>query len=164
MLIAGSLDLSALLASLAAQRPVFHSEADFQHSLAWTAHTMAPNLQVRLESQPEPSLYLDLLIARRDSDAATAIELKYLTHAWEGRCKGGAFHLKNQSARDIRSYDVIRDVTRIEFLTGSRPTWNGLVLVITNDPWYWKPRGPGPETNADAFRVHEGTGVCPEFG
>ena len=30
-------------------RPVFHSEADVQHALAWTAHLFEPSLRVRLE-------------------------------------------------------------------------------------------------------------------
>jgi hypothetical protein len=34
-----SFDLPHLMDALAAQRPIFHSEADFQHALAWEIHT-----------------------------------------------------------------------------------------------------------------------------
>ena len=43
------LDIDRLMASLAATRKVFHSEADFQHALAWHIHKAMPESQVRLE-------------------------------------------------------------------------------------------------------------------
>ena len=36
------LDISGLVASLADTRKVFHSEADFQHALAWHIHHAMP--------------------------------------------------------------------------------------------------------------------------
>lgn len=62
--IAGSVGLSDLMRRLALRRPVFHSEADFQHDFAWEAHSMDPNLRVRLETHPEPGTRLDLLLSR----------------------------------------------------------------------------------------------------
>ncbi len=41
--------IEALLATLAGSRKVFHSEADFQHALAWQIHEAMPDSQVRLE-------------------------------------------------------------------------------------------------------------------
>ena len=43
------LDIPHLLTDLAARRPVFHSEADLQHELAWHLRDVHPDLQVRLE-------------------------------------------------------------------------------------------------------------------
>jgi hypothetical protein len=37
---------------LALRRPVFHSEADFQHGLAWQIQLDHPDARVRLETRP----------------------------------------------------------------------------------------------------------------
>jgi hypothetical protein len=44
--LAGSVELDAVVDGLRARRPVFHSEADFQHAFAWMAHELDPDLQV----------------------------------------------------------------------------------------------------------------------
>jgi hypothetical protein len=43
------LSVSAVLTALAKQRPIFHSEADFQHAIAWEIHKHLPRASVRLE-------------------------------------------------------------------------------------------------------------------
>ena len=43
------IDMDGLMGSLADTRKVFHSEADFQHALAWHIHQAMPESQVRLE-------------------------------------------------------------------------------------------------------------------
>lgn len=80
--LAGSMPIDQLLRGLAERRPVFHSEADFQHAFAWEAHTLDPRIEVRLETHPEPNVRLDLLLSRPDLDRHTAVELKYLTALW----------------------------------------------------------------------------------
>ena len=77
--IAGSVEVRELLSRLARVRPVFHSEADFQHAFAWEVHRLDPLMQVRLEVQLQTKKYLDLLLWRSDINRFTAIELKYLT-------------------------------------------------------------------------------------
>src|SRR6266567_4623533 len=68
-----------LVSLLAAERPIFHSEADFQHALAWLLHQRFPHAALRLEYRPFPDerFYLDIWV-----DIGTerlAIELKYPT-------------------------------------------------------------------------------------
>ena len=36
------IQIAQVLSTLAVQRPVFHSEADFQHALAWEIHSCVP--------------------------------------------------------------------------------------------------------------------------
>ena len=72
--LAGGLPLDAVLAGLSAKRPVFHSEADFQHAFAWEVHLLDPRIEVRLETHPEPNVRLDLLLSRPDLDRHTAVE------------------------------------------------------------------------------------------
>ena len=67
-----------LMRRLAADRPVFHSEADFQFALAWRIRELTPNCEVRLEYRvhlADKPLYLDLWLPT----LGTAIELKYKT-------------------------------------------------------------------------------------
>jgi hypothetical protein len=39
-------DIHKLLGQLATTRPIFHSEADFQHQLAWDIHTSHPDSEI----------------------------------------------------------------------------------------------------------------------
>ena len=77
------LDIEGLLNSLAEVRKVFHSEADFQHALAWQIHQAAPDSQVRLEVDAFPDQdrrrFLDIWLPVD----GIAIELKYVTKKLE---------------------------------------------------------------------------------
>lgn len=157
MLLAGSLQLDAGLAGLAELRPVFHSEADFQLAFAWQVRGLDPSLSVRLETRPAPGVHLDLLLSSEDAREQTAIELKYLTRSWADEVAGERFELKDQGAQDTRMYDVVKDVVRVERFAASRPGSNGAVVCIANDPSYWSVPKHGRETNAHAFRIHEGS-------
>jgi hypothetical protein len=62
------LDVHAILKDLAQRRPIFHSEADFQHSLAWLIHEKLADAAIRLELPFElnkQSCHLDLLVLNR---------------------------------------------------------------------------------------------------
>lgn len=155
-LIAGTIEVGGLLRRLAQRRPVFHSEADFQHAFAWEAHQTDPALRVRLETHPEPNVRLDLLLSRTDLERHTAVELKYLTAGWSGDVDGEHFALKNHGAQDVRAYDVVKDIGRLERFVGTRRGWNGVFVAITNDASFWRPVTHGRATNADAFRIYEG--------
>jgi hypothetical protein len=81
-------DLPQLLIDLAARRPVFHSEADLQHELAWHLREVHPDLRVRLEyplARPTNAA-IDILI--RNGDQAMALELKYLCQRVEYEVDG----------------------------------------------------------------------------
>lgn len=152
------LDIPHLLIDLAARRPVFHSEADLQHELAWHLREVHPNLQVRLEyplARPSNAA-IDILI--RNGDQAMALELKYLCQRVEYDVDGEPFALKPQGAQDIRRYDVLKDVWRMEQFLAARPSASAAVLALTNDPAYW--RGPrGLSTCDAAFALREGRSV-----
>ena len=98
-------DLPDLLAELAGKRPVFHSEADFQHALAWKIHEAFPSANVRPEYKPFPEkrVYIDIWVSGAES---AAIELKYLTRRLKVDVNGERFTLKDQSARDLGRYDA----------------------------------------------------------
>jgi hypothetical protein len=155
--IAGSTDLQKVLLQLASIRPVFHSEADFQLALAWQLQEHDSHMRVRLETRPEAGAHLDIACSRDDLGLSTAIEVKYLTRRWSGEVNHEQFDLKNQGAQDIRGYDVVKDIYRLErFIDGHRGS-DGVAIVLSNDPYYWKPHSEVKKaTNAAAFRLGEG--------
>ncbi len=157
LLVGGVASLREVLSRLSQERPVFHSEADFQQAFAWHLHLLAPTLNVRLETRPAPGMRLDLLASDRERSRHTAIEFKYLTKRWEGEVNGERFELKDQGAQDISGYDVVKDVCRVEQFTDHRSEWNGAVICLSNDPYYWRPSTHERPTNADAFRLTDGT-------
>lgn len=149
-------DAAALLRDLARERPVFHSEADFQFAFAWEAKRRNPDLEVRLETHPEPAVRLDIELIHAGSGRTVAVELKYMTRRWSGTDGREDFALRNHGASDLRGCDVIKDIQRVERFVAARPGWSGLVVVLTNDGTYWGPRNHGRATNAYAFRLSEG--------
>ena len=58
------MEVMGLMERLAQVRPVFHSEADFRHALAWKIQIDHRTRQsvVRLETRPTPGVRLDVLI------------------------------------------------------------------------------------------------------
>jgi len=137
---------------------VFHSEADFQHALAWQIQRSNPAAQVRLEVRfdyPDGPAYLDLLV--RDKGCQLAIELKYLTCSLSAEVLGEKFSLKQQGAHDVIGYDCVRDVVRIERFVAHNPGARGYVIILTNEGIYWRAPAAGRGSFArDAFRIHEG--------
>lgn len=158
----GPIDPYAVLASLAERRAVFHSEADFQFAFAWEAKTLNPGLEVRLETHPEPGVRLDLELIDPDSRRGLAVELKYMTRLWAGVHGSESFALKNHGASDLRAYDVVKDIARVERFVGERSGWAGLVIAMTNEAAYWRASTHGRITNADAFRLFEGNVLAGE--
>jgi hypothetical protein len=161
--LAVGLDLEELLAKLAATRPLFHSEADFQLALAWQAHLLNPVLEVRLEYRPvglSGREYLDVLL--RSPTGASALELKYPTRALTAEERGERFELRNQGAQDITRYDVIKDVARVERIVSGGGADDGAAVVLTNDAGYW--RESFRETIDRELRLHEGRLLSGDVG
>lgn len=158
------IDISKALTQLAIDRPVFHSEADFQHALAWQLQKQEPTHNIRLEYRPakiEQKTYVDLWV--EDGAAKCAIELKYKTRSLEVVVGTERFKLLNQSAQDIARYDFCKDLCRLEALVSAYPGLIGFAVFLTNDQSYWQPGSR--DTNVDhAFRMHEATELAGELG
>ncbi len=148
------IELPSLLEGLSRTRPIFHSEADFQHALAWAIHEGYPDANIRLEYKPFPKerLYVDIWVSGTKN---AAIELKYLTRGLEVDLDGEGFSLKNQAAQDISRYDVLKDIARLERIVSEVPGTVGYAVVLTNDSAYWKSPIRADTVDA-AFRIHEG--------
>lgn len=152
------LDIPHLLTGLAARRPIFHSEADFQHELAWHLREVHSDLEVRLEypfDRPSNTA-IDILI--RNGGEEMALELKYLCQRVEHEIDGERFALKPQGAQDTRRYDVLKDIMRMEQFLAARRGASAAVLVLSNDPSYWEGRRSAGRSDA-AFELREGRTV-----
>jgi hypothetical protein len=146
-------DIERWMAALATRRPVFHSEADFQHAFAWEIHEENPSARIRLETRARPGVRLDVLAVI--NGRRVAFELKYLLRNLTITIDDELFELPNQSAQDTRRYDFVKDVARLEVLTSEGYADNGFSIALTNDPSYWQGRNREDVAYA-AFRLGEG--------
>lgn len=154
------LDINNLMKNLARDRPVFHSEADFQHALAWCLHDTVRDGEVRLEFKPFPDepMYLDIWLP----GIGVGVELKYKTRQLNLRRKGESFDLRDHFAHDISRYDFVKDIQRLEQLRRLPNARVGYAVLLTNDSSYWK-RSLRHDTVDAAFRLHEGRTIRGEM-
>lgn len=151
---AGGIDPVKIMSHLGQERPVFHSEADFQHALAWTVHKLYPDAKIRLEYRP-PNFgrhYVDVWIA--NDGQIVAVELKYWTRRLNLAVDGEEFFLQNQGAQDLSRYDLLKDLQRLEKVVAAIPNCTGWAIALTNDGSYWRPARSNTTVDVN-FRLHE---------
>ena len=150
------MDIEHILAELSHERPIFHSEKDFQFALAWAIQTRYPKARVRLEYRlaGPAKIYIDLWVAL-SKDRIFAVELKYRTRNLEVEFGNESFRLLNQSAHDQGRYDFLRDVVRLEQLTAGNARIRGAAILLTNDAQFWSP-SRSAETVDAAFHICQG--------
>ena len=149
-------EIEDILASLAANRPIFHLEADLQHALAWEIHREKPECSMRLEYKPpniEGRNYIDIWVKGADGDLA--IELKYKTRSLTTTVRGEPFNLVNQGGQPLYRYDFLHDIQRLEHLALGQRDLRAYGLFLTNDRSYWIPPR-GHNRIDEVFRIHEG--------
>lgn len=139
---------------------VFHSEADFQHSLAWQLHQQYKEAKIRLERRVESSesspnlgeMYID--IWAEINGKQIPIELKYKTKEFHIEMEDESIYLRSHGAHPPNRFDVIADIERVEEIVNSKGLEEGYVVFLTNDPAYW--REPKQKNVIDAdFRLHD---------
>lgn len=134
-------DIKEILKKLFKERPIFHSEADFQFALAWKIKELNPESKIRLEMRSDNfdrKEYLDILVEL--DNKKYPIELKYKTkkldYEWNDKDDKEKFNLSNQGAQDNGRYDFIKDISRIERIVDSISI--GYAIFLTNDKSYWE--------------------------
>jgi len=147
-------DLNTLLKTLCESRPVFHSEFDFQHALAWQIHESWTGYSVRLEYplSPEESNRLDILAF--DDKESIAIELKYKKKALKTEIGSESFTLKQDAAWPINRYYFLKDVQRLEQFVNKGKDTTGYAILLTNEGSYWNLPKHDPNVCPD-FSIHD---------
>jgi hypothetical protein len=151
-------ELARLMTLLSQRRPLYHSEADFQHELAWEARVAGLAEGARLElpcDTPEGRIAVDIVL--RTGTQLIGLELKYWKRRLLVDVGGERFALKDQGARDLARYDFWSDVARLERLVDGGVLTSAFAMALTNDPGFWKPGRDG--TTDEAFQLHEGRRV-----
>ncbi len=157
------IDLSAVLLELAKARPVFHSEKDFPHAVAWRIHEMHSSAAVRLEfpvPRGEELIHLDGLF--RVEGIVIAMELKYKTRFLATRVGDEPFVLSDQAAQLPARYDFLKDVERLEYACGLYSGSVGYAVMLTNDSAYWKAQR-GADVAYSQFSLEDGRTVTGEL-
>ncbi|MCE2501008.1 MAG: hypothetical protein J4G13_09110 [Dehalococcoidia bacterium] len=152
------LDIDELMSDLSLRRPIFHSEADFQHALAWRIHETRPDCDVRLEFNPSPDadsrMAVDIWV--RLPEGTVAIELKYCTRELQQEWRNERFVLRQHGGQPPRRYDFVKDVQRLEWtLQIPSPADYGFAVLLANESMYWTPPTRTNITDI-AFRIHDG--------
>ena len=149
------LDIHSLMTSLASRRPIFHSEADFQHELAWEIRLRYDNCPVRLEFPPFPDLGKRMAIDIWLLSVKIAIELKYHTRKLDCTDRDERFSLA-LGARDVMRYDFLKDIQRIEWaVEDNSSAYCGLAVLLTNDYLLWDRSSRAGVVDAE-FHIYDG--------
>jgi len=154
------LDLPATMRTLAQERPIFHSERDFQFWLGWILRErcgLRPMIEAPLRIFV-PGAQERVDIVADTAQGKVAIELKYLTRELKTNIGGECYRLSNQSAQDMRRYDILRDMERLEKLT-RHGVAAGYMLALSNEPLYWRISRVRRATNDREFRLHHGRNI-----
>ena len=153
--------LKTHLESLAQRRPIFHSEADFQHELA--LELSRAGYGVRLEvphsvllGGVSVAVELDLRVVDPQSRKQTAIELKYAKAATRIVLGGESFSLKNTAGTNLSRFDCLADFQRVGRLVETQQADVGFALFLTNAPTFWEDDVGITDNQARQFSIHAG--------
>jgi hypothetical protein len=147
--------LDAAMRALSARRPIFHSEADFQHALAWEIQTTHRDAEIRLEKRVaiDPSINIDILVTVGRS--SFGIELKYPRRSMSVEVDGEVFTLATGADDHGRVY-ALEDFARLERLVEDGVLASGIFVMLTNIPNVWMPAASKTRVLYDEFRIHDG--------
>lgn len=147
-------NIQKVLQDLFKDRPIFHSEADFQFALAWKIKEFYSGAKIRLEMRSDnfdKKEYIDILVEL--DNKKYPIELKYKTKGLNMEWETEKFNLSNHGAQDIGRYDFIKDVVRIENFIKDDSI--GYAILLTNDSYYWKATPRAEKAGYAQFRLDE---------
>ena len=131
------MDMHQLIQNLSCKREIFHSEADFQHSLAWEMKLAVSHIDIRLEVPLIDKKYTDIVVIDSVTEEKFAIELKYPHTRSQFEVSGEKYSLGATSETQQVSYNTIKDISRIEELRQQKLVTRGFVIMISNTPDMW---------------------------
>ena len=152
-------DMHEVMKDLAVRRPIFHSEADFQHALAWAIHEKHKKCKIRLEYKFAFAAdeYTDMVVKDEKNMPIVAMELKYKTKKTmpsDISYDNETFKLTNQAAHNHGRYDFWKDVRRMEIAAiEKKMVREGYAIFLTNDSKYWEETATG--NTSYEFRIDD---------
>lgn len=139
---------------LASKRPIFHSEADFQHALAWEIQLAHADARIRLEKRVAVSPRIDVDILVELDGRTLGVELKYPRKGMTAEVDGELYTLST-GADDHGRYFAVEDVARLERLVAGGTIDTGAMVLLTNVANVWGPPTSRRRVLYDAFRMHD---------
>ena len=152
-----SFSIHEIMRNLRKRRSIFHSEADFQHALAWQIHTDFSDCEIRLEYKPISRVNMFVDIWAWIEDIQIAIEVKYpaAKHIIKRQDLFETFHLDKGGPLDTARYGFLKDIQRLEKFSGRKDTLCFAVL-LTNQRRLWEvPQRGWKQENDYQFRIHQ---------
>lgn len=147
--------LGQILRNMSQHRPIFHSEADFQHTLAWALHLQNPNMNIRLEypkAVNHQKYTVDIFAFSRNT--RYFFELKYKKARIDNfSLNSEIYHFSNDNAYDQSCYDFCQDIFRLEQIVGDSRNNRGYCIFLSNASNYWQ--GGEQGTFYDNFKICE---------
>ncbi len=162
----GPTGLGDVLRSLAAKRPAFHAEADFQFALAWELQELCREKEdprIRMEWIPPCGGRTHIDTLATVNGRRTAIELKY-----SKRPVGGSNRIVindetftfGENPDDVARHGFLRDIERLEgLLRAEQGVDCGCAVLLTNNWLCWKE--PRPDSKGHQFSTHDQRVVMP---
>lgn len=153
-------DIIEALNILSEVRPVFHSEADFQHALAIIlvkkGYDCRLEIPYRIEVNGEDvRAELDILVIEKGSEK-TAIELKYVKNRYAGVHNNEHFDLANSWGPNLSRFDCFADLQRVSALVNAGKASNGFCIFLTNKENAWRDDVTASGNLGSQFSIHEG--------
>ena len=140
------MNLKQILKELSRERPIFHSEGDFQFSLSYKIRESYPVLNVRNEFPikiSNKSRKIDIAIFD-NSKNAILIELKYKPTEIFYRSDIEKYQLKKLIKIEYGYYGFIKDIYRLETFGNNEELKQeydlneSYALILTNDERFWR--------------------------
>ncbi len=144
---------------------IFYSEGDFRFCLGCEIKCMYSDIDIiaekpikRINNGKKVTEHIDMFLHSKESKIG--IELKYIKDEFSGKVRGNYYELSPSSAYDVRCYDILKDIQRLEsYLEGENVDERidiGYSIVLTNAKALWEAKKNGKESNYDEFRVFDG--------
>lgn len=162
------IQIDTILGTLARKRKIFHSEGDFQFSLGCEIQSLT-NMKVIIErpmnSNNNATEHIDMYVY--NEQIKIGIELKFIKDKFSGIVDSNYYCLKPSSAYDMRCYDILKDIQRLENYVENENKDEqidiGYAIVLTNAKNLWTPKTNEKEYNYDEFRVFDGREIHGEM-
>ena len=158
-------EISDCMSRVAAVRPLFHSEADFQHELAMELRRSGH--QVRLEvpysiaiNGAQVGVQLDILVIEPKTQQRTAIELKYVTARKTVVHAGETFNLCQNWGTNLSRFDCWADFQRVGGLIAAGQADCGFAVFLTNAEDAWLIDASTTGIMAQKFSIHDNRNVA----